>query len=48
MIMNDGTFTFTNGVKIVGEWKNGDIWNGRYYKDEIIKVKYVNGKSIQQ
>ena len=43
-----GTFTSPNGVKIVGEWKNGDIWNGRYYKDEIIKVKYVNGKSIQQ
>ena len=40
-----GTFTFPNDEKMVGEWKNGDLWEGiKYDKDGNIKYKVVNGE----
>ena len=39
-----GTLTFRDGDKYVGEWKNGEKWNGTQYdKDGNITKKYVNG-----
>ena len=39
-----GTYTFPDGSKYVGEWKNGKPWNGTgYYKDGKIFGKVVNG-----
>ena len=40
-----GTVTWTEHGKYVGEWKDGDQWNGTdYYKNGNVKGKYVNGK----
>ena len=42
---DQGTFTFPNDEKMVGEWKNGDLWEGiKYDKDGNIKYKVVNGE----
>ncbi len=39
-----GTLTFRDGDKYVGEWKNGEEWKGtRYDKDGDIDYKVVNG-----
>jgi len=33
----------------MGEYKNGDEWNGTYYdQNGNIIIKFVNGKSIKQ
>ena len=44
-----GTYTWSNGEKYVGEYKNGKKWNGTGYdKNGNILYKYVNGKGIEQ
>ena len=45
-----GVLTYPyNGKSIIGEWKNGETWNGIYYdKDGNIKGKVVNGELIEQ
>ena len=44
-----GTETYPDGRKYVGEFKNGESWNGKIY-DENGKIfgKVVNGKKIKQ
>ena len=38
-----------DGIKYVGEWRNGDMWNGTsYYKNGNIIGKFVNGEWIKQ
>ena len=40
-----GTFTFSDGGKYEGGWKNNERWNGiSYDKDGNITRKYVNGE----
>ncbi len=40
-----GTHTYSNGKKYVGEWKGGGPWIGKLYdKDGNIIGKWVNGK----
>ena len=40
-----GTYTWSNGDKYVGEYKDGEPWNGTYVdKNGNIKRKWVNGK----
>ena len=44
-----GTWTYFNGDKYVGEWKDDEEWNGNgYNKDGKIISKYVDGKEIKQ
>jgi len=44
-----GTETYPNGGKYVGEFKDGNPWNGTFYdKDGNIFGKQVNGKEIKQ
>jgi hypothetical protein len=44
-----GIYTYSNGDTNEGEYKDGGMWNGRYYdKDGNIRYKYVNGKLIKQ
>ena len=44
-----GTLTWSDGRKYVGEFKNGERWNGiQYDKDGNITKKYVNGEQIKQ
>ena len=44
-----GTYTWSDGEKYVGEYKNGKKWNGTGYdKNGKIFYKYVNGKGIEQ
>ena len=39
-----GTLTWSDGEKYVGEFKDGEMWNGTLYdKDGNIKYKWVNG-----
>ena len=39
-----GVIIYPDGRKYVGEWKNGEKWNGTQYdKDGNITKKYVNG-----
>ena len=39
-----GTFSWSNGDKYVGEWKDGKPWDGPVYdKNGKIIFKYVNG-----
>ena len=39
-----GTYTNPDGSKYIGEFKDGNPWNGTIYdKDRNIKGKYVNG-----
>ena len=40
-----GTLTWSDGKKYVGEWKKGKPWNTRLYdKDGNITKKVVNGE----
>ena len=40
-----GTISWSNMEKFVGEWKDGKRWNGTYYdKEGNIHSKVVNGK----
>ncbi len=40
-----GTISWSNMEKFVGEWKGGKQWNGTYYdKEGNIHSKVVNGK----
>jgi len=44
-----GTYTFNDGNKFVGEYKHGNEWNGIYYnKNGNIIGKFVNGEWIKQ
>jgi hypothetical protein len=44
-----GTYTWSDGQKYEGKWKDGGNWNGiQYDKDGNIQVKFVNGKMIKQ
>ena len=44
-----GTLTWSDGKKYVGEWKKGKPWNTRLYdKDGNITKKVVNGEWIKQ
>jgi len=48
-INGQGTYTWSDGRKYVGEWKKGSKWNGtEYNKSGNIKGKFVNGKEIKQ
>ncbi len=39
------TYTWSDGGKYIGDWKDGKPWNGKSYdKDGKYKWKYVNGK----
>jgi len=43
-----GILITTYGNKYVGEFKDGEPWNGTgYYKKGNIQVKFVNGKEIK-
>ena len=43
-LINQGTFTSSDGEKYVGEFREGKPRNTtRYYKEEIINGKWVNG-----
>ena len=43
-----GILIYPSGGKYVGEWKDGEIWNGTEYdKDGNIIGKFVNGKEIK-
>ena len=43
-LINQGTFTSSDGDKYVGEFREGKPWNTtRYDKEEIIIGKWVNG-----
>ena len=43
-----GTQTWLDGRKYVGEYKDGKTWNGTGYdKNGNIEVKFVNGKPIK-
>ena len=45
----EGTYTFPDGQKYVGEYKDEKRWNGTLYeKDGNIESKYVNGKQVEQ
>ena len=42
-------FSYPNGSKYFGEWKDDKEWNGTSYdKNGNIEWKYVNGKRIKQ
>ena len=44
-----GTYTYPDGDKYVGEFKDGKEWNGTgYNKNWEIVVRFVNGKQIEQ
>ena len=44
-----GTITYSDGDKFVGEFKDGELWNGTgYNKNGNIQLKFVNGKMINQ
>ena len=44
-----GQMTHTDTSSNWGEYKDGDFWNGNIYdKNGNIKVKRVNGKTIEQ
>ena len=39
-----GTYTFADGRKQIGEWKDDDMWNAKQYgKNGNIEGKTVNG-----
>jgi len=39
-----GTITYPDGIKYVGEFKDGELWNGIFYeKNGNIIEKWVNG-----
>ena len=39
-----GIFTRSDGIKHVGEWKNGKEWNTKIYNKGKLIEKYVNGE----
>ena len=44
-----GTYTWSDGRKYVGEWNEDKEWNGTEYdKNGNITYKFLNGKSIKQ
>ena len=44
-----GTYTFPDGKKYEGEWKDGKTWNGTDYdKGGKILGKWVNGEYTEQ
>ena len=44
MFHGQGTYTFSDGVRYFGEYKDDNRWNGATYdKDGKILFKYVNG-----
>ena len=44
-----GTYTYPDGEKYVGEWRDGIRLNGTSYDiNGNIQVKFVNGKRIEQ
>ena len=44
-----GTYTFSDGRKYIGEWKDGKLWNVTHFdKDGNVIGKFVNGKEIKQ
>ena len=44
-----GTETLSLGIKYVGKWKNGVLWNGTKYDWKgKIEIKYVNGIKYKQ
>ena len=44
-----GTITYPDGGKYVGEFKDGETWEGTEYdKNGNIIVKWVNGEQIEQ
>ena len=44
-----GTFTYPDGSKYVGEFKDGKRWKGTEYdKNGNIQVKFVNGEYMKQ
>ena len=42
-----GIMTYPNGRKYVGEWKDGDMWNGIIHYKGRVRWKYVNRKQIK-
>jgi hypothetical protein len=43
-MINQGTYTYDDGDSYVGEWKDGEPWNGTEYdKNRNIIEKWVNG-----
>ena len=40
-----GVLIYPKGYKYIGSWKDGRMWNGKYYDEEgnIEKIKMVNG-----
>jgi len=39
-----GTFTWPDGTKYVGEWKEGEPWNGTFFdKEQNVTVTYADG-----
>ena len=43
------TFSKEVGIKIVGEWRNSEMWNVKIYnRDGTIGGRFVNGKEIKQ
>ena len=43
-----GTITYSDGDKFVGEFKAGELWNGTGYdKNGNIQLKFVNGESVE-
>ena len=44
-----GTHTYSNGEKYIGEWKGGAPWIGKIYGiDGNLIAKYANGKQVKQ
>jgi len=47
-MVEEDTIKLRDGSKYIGEWRNGDMWNGTsYYKNGNIKGKFVNGMMIK-
>jgi len=43
-----GTLTYFNGIRIEGEWKNGEVWNGKLTKTNgDVPWKWVNGERME-
>ena len=44
-----GTWTYPDGRKYVGEYKDGNRWSwALYHKDGNIQIKFMNGEPIEQ
>ena len=43
-----GTRTYPDGEKCIGEWKDGKLWNGTFYDENgNIEIKWVNGQELK-